>query len=47
MKGDKAMGDGCHSTLVCAEKEILDAVFDWRGRDYAGCLKRQVQRQVN
>ena len=46
-KGDKAMGDLCYSTLVCAGKEILDTVFDWRGRDYEGCLKRQAQRFKN
>jgi|HubBroStandDraft_4_1064222.scaffolds.fasta_scaffold1160203_1 hypothetical protein len=46
-KGDKAMGDRCYSTLVCAEKGILDAVFDCRGRDCESCLKRQAQGQVN
>ena len=45
-KGDKAMGDLGYSTLVFAErekdvfeKEILDVVFDCRGRDYESCLR--------
>jgi hypothetical protein len=28
------MGDRCYSTLVCAEKKILEAVFECLGSDY-------------
>jgi|HubBroStandDraft_6_1064221.scaffolds.fasta_scaffold739670_2 hypothetical protein len=41
------VGNGCYSTLVGAEKEILDAVVDCRGRDYENCLTKEAGLEAN